>query len=367
MLLEVKKLLSDIDIQPRKYQHRVISRTLEHFLHDDLSSVLIESPTGSGKTIMSLSICKYLQDVCGMSIGWTAMSRTLLRQAEEENKNRGFNLDIDFFSTFSKTPPKNDVLVVDEAQHDSTDSCAFIHNTVKPKKILGLTATPFRSDRLKLCFDKVVKDAGIRRLMEEGYLSKYELYTLPLWTTANVVETYIKWRKKWGKSVLFFSTVNECFEAYRLMKRAKVKCEVVTANSDREKQIEVFQNTNDMPLINCRILTEGFDCPELQTVFVPSGSKLVTIQRCGRVLRIHPDIKFKNIVQPADSKWPFIKTACPVMQYVLKDERWMALKPKTDEILAASKNSARAIAKLDVSLPSVFKKKQREKRGFFGR
>lgn len=363
MLLEVKQLLKNTKIDPRKYQQRVITRTLEHFLHDDLSSVLIESPTGSGKTVMALSICKYLQEVEGMSVGWCAMHRDLLEQAKEENINKGFNLDIEFFSMFTKTPPKKDILIIDEAQHDSTDSCAFIHNTVQPKKIIGLTATPFRSDRIKLCFDKVVKDAGIRRLMEEGYLSKYELYTLPIWTIENVINTYIRYVKKWGKSIFFFPTVNDCFEAKSIMNKSGISCEVVTASSNREEQIKMFKERSDMPLLNCRILTEGFDCPELQTVFVPSGSKIVTIQRCGRVLRTCPSIKFKNIVQPGDSKWPFIKTASPVMQYVWKDEKWLALKPKTDEIFAASKNTAKAVAKINVKLPGILTRNRKGKRG----
>ena len=40
---------------------------------------------------------------------------------------------------------------------------------------------------------------------------------------------------------------------------------------------------------NCVVLIEGFDCPELRTVFCRPSCKGVTIQMCGRVLRKHPN------------------------------------------------------------------------------
>ncbi len=36
-----------------------------------------------------------------------------------------------------------------------------MHAKMKPKYVLGLSATPFRSDRAKLCFQEVVRDIGI--------------------------------------------------------------------------------------------------------------------------------------------------------------------------------------------------------------
>ena len=145
-------------------------------------SVLVESPTGSGKTIMGLEVARQMQRRYGFSIGWVAMRRNLLSQAEEENRRRGFGVDLKFISMFDKNPPQVDMLVVDEAQHDAAMSMANLHCTIHPKKILGLTATPFRTDRIKLCFDKVIKDAGIHQLIQDGYLSRYHHYTIPAYT-----------------------------------------------------------------------------------------------------------------------------------------------------------------------------------------
>jgi hypothetical protein len=60
---------------------------------------------------------------------------------------------------FERNPPAIDLLVVDEAEHDAASSMAHLHNVIHTKWILGLTATPFRTDQVKLCFVKVVKPA----------------------------------------------------------------------------------------------------------------------------------------------------------------------------------------------------------------
>src|SRR5205823_2713125 len=78
------------------------------------------------------------------------------------------------------------MLVVDEAQHDAASSMAYLHNRIQPRFILGLSATPFRADRVKLCFDTVLKDAGIARLIQGGYLSPFHHYTLPAYSPAAV-------------------------------------------------------------------------------------------------------------------------------------------------------------------------------------
>ena len=63
---------------------------------------MIESPTGSGKTIMALAIARQMQQEFGFSIGWAAMRRNLLTQAQNENRRWGFDLDIQTISMFDK-------------------------------------------------------------------------------------------------------------------------------------------------------------------------------------------------------------------------------------------------------------------------
>jgi superfamily II DNA or RNA helicase len=50
-------------------------------------------------------------------------------------------------------------------------------------------------------------------------------------------------------------------------------------------------------LANCMVLTEGFDEPTLQTVWVRRSGRGPTIQMAGRALRKCPGMAAKQIVQ----------------------------------------------------------------------
>ena len=354
------ELLSRVEIEPRPYQKRVIEKSVTHFLDDNISSILIESPTGSGKTVMALSTVNILQQKLGISVGWVAMRRYLLDQMQEENKNKGFGNKIESISMFDKSPPLVDMLVVDEAQHDSTNSCAHIHNMVKPRFILGLSATPFRADRVKLFFQKVVKDAGIRMLIRDGYLSKFNHYTMDDYTVDNVVSHYCKESKKWGKT---FHTVQQCMEAQHKLKEKGYESEVITANTNKKEQLARFYRGEINVAINCGILTEGFDCPSLETVFCRDSGKGGTMQMCGRAFRKYPGIKIKNIVQSKNTKWPFTRTAEAEMQYMWTNNGWRSLKVNK-EIGLMQQNILWKMANTSVTLPNVLRNKKKPGRTF---
>jgi len=183
---------------------------------------------------------------------------------------------------FDREPPTNlDVLIVDEAQHDAASSMAHLHQLIRPRFILGLSATPFRADKVKLCFDSVIKDAGIQTLIQDGYLSPYHHFTIPRHTPQEVVQFYLRDRPRWGKTLLYFHTLEQCAMADRLLKEAGVRSDVVTGSSDREEQLAAFRAGRLDVLSNCMMLSEGFDCPELKTVFCRPSCKGVTVQMAG--------------------------------------------------------------------------------------
>ena len=117
-------LLAHASIQTRTYQIRMIVKALSMFagehcnrfgqLEPAAQSVLIESPTGSGKIVMGLLIAKTLQDRHNLTVGWV-MRRNLLAQAAAENVRRQIGLRMELISMFDKDPPQVDLLVVDEA------------------------------------------------------------------------------------------------------------------------------------------------------------------------------------------------------------------------------------------------------------
>jgi superfamily II DNA or RNA helicase len=229
---------------------------------------------------------------------------------------------------------------------------AQLHNLVRPRFILGLSATPFRADKVKLCFDTVIKDAGIHRLIQDGYLSPYHHYTLPAYAPAAVVACYLREPRRWGKSIFYFHTLDQCHEAEARLRAGGVACAVVTGSSDRETQIEDFRAGQLAVLINCVVLAEGFDCPELQTVFCRPSCKGTTIQMCGRVLRKHPALSVKQIVQCRRTRWPFIRTAAAALQYTWADGDWRSLQvnPHIDQVTG---RVLQALARIEVQLPRL--------------
>ena len=360
--LSLQNPLAGLDVEGRDYQERIVRKACEMFagehvdrrgqLEDAASSVLLESPTGSGKTVMGLAIARYMQAVYGYKVGWVAMRRNLLQQAARENLQRGFDIDMQTISMFEKRPPKVDMLVVDEAQHDAATSMANLHCMIQPKVILGLTATPFRTDRVRLCFDKVIKDCGIHQLIQDGYLSRYHHYTVPQYTPQLVAEFYLAEPHRWGKSLMFFHREEQCRECLELLRSAGVKADVVTGKTNRERQLDDFAQGKTDVLINMNILTEGFDCPELRTVFCRPSGRSCTIQMAGRVFRKHAAEPIKQIVQCKQTRHPMIKTATAQQQFVWTDDRWQTLAVNR-RIESITEVSRALIARSKVSLPKI--------------
>ncbi len=350
-------LIARTKVQPRPYQQRIVAKALDLFCAKGLRSLLIDSPTGSGKTVMGLLLARAMQDELGVRVGWVAMRRNLLAQARAENQAKEIGVEAVFLSMFDKDPPAGlDLLVVDEAQHDAAASMAFLHQRVRPRFILGLSATPFRADRVKLCFDSVLKDAGIHALIQDGYLSAFHHYTLPHYTPETVAEFYLREPGRWGKSLCYFHTVEQCQRAVTLLRGGGVRADVVTGGSNREAQLEAFRSGRLAVLGNCMVLSEGFDCPELRTVFCRPSCKGVTVQMAGRVLRKHPDVPAKQVVQCGKTRWPFLRTATAARQFVWADGEWRTLQAN-DRIDHVNGRALRALARINVELPKYLQRR----------
>lgn len=324
-------LLAVGGLQARPYQARIIESAIRKFggVPEDhatnsraTSSILIESPTGSGKTVMGLATAALIQRATGARVGWVAMRRNLLSQAEAENRRFGFGAQLHLISMFDKDPPEVDLLVVDEAQHDGATSMANLHSQIQPTWTLGLSATPYRTDRIKLCFDHVIRDAGIASLISDGYLSQFRHFTIPEHTPKFLARLITNQPKKWGKSLVFFHRRTECDLLYLLLRQSGIAVEVVTATSDRERQIDDFADGRLDVLINMAMLTEGFDCPDLKSVFCRPSGKGCTIQMAGRVLRTSRRVPCKQIIQCRKTPHPMMRTATPFEQYLWTDDGW---------------------------------------------
>lgn len=387
--MRLETLLPRTKLEARPYQIRVVKKIRKMFdgeyvngagsKENAAKSIMLESPTGSGKTPCVLLESRLEQEIHGSLVLWTTQRRNVLQQAADENaapsltnpRGKDIGAHIHFMSMFQSEMPEEYLphnrdrpllLVVDEAHHDAANTMAHVHNELRPDRVLGATATPYRTDRVKLCFEKVVRDIGIRELIAQGWLSQYDHYSIPNWEPETVADFYAMDPRRWGASLMFFHQQHHCQRLYRrLTEHHGIPGSIVTGQSDREQQARDLAEGRLAYLVNCAVLTEGFDFPDLRTVWVRDSGRGCTIQMGGRVFRrssVHP---VKQVVQSNRSDWSFLKTAMPIQQWVWENGEWLTLKinPLMSQV---SMNARYMIATSEQTIPQFLKDRSGKKK-----
>jgi superfamily II DNA or RNA helicase len=356
--------------ESRSYQTRIHDKSLEYFdVESDgiAKTLMIESPTGSGKTVMAMRLAKHLEEQ-GHKVGWIAHRKELLEQAEECNKDFFGVKDIKYISLFNRTPEQykdRTVVIVDEAQHDAAKSASVLHDVIRPKIIVGLTATPYRTDRAQLCFQKVIRDAGIHQLIREGFLAEYDSYMYDQeWTPENVAGLFASDPAKWGKSVIYFLTKVDAKECCALLKAEGIRAGYVVGSEPREEAMRAFRADELQVLTNVAVLTEGFDEPSLKSAFVRPSSKGPTVQMAGRAFRRHPEIPVCNIIQSGATKYPFTRHATAHNQFIMEEGEWRSIDPKNLAPFFAKQR--RRVAQAVIEIPDFLKNQDKERFASFG-
>ena len=238
-------------------------------------------------------------------------------------------------------------LVIDEAHHAVAKSykkiIQYVADHTKSMKLLGLTATPFRTSEdeqgaLKQVFtDDIVYKTDLDTLIKKGILSTptfidcntniqftehlgvqalksiENLDTLPENIVNDIagskernriiVDEYINNYEKYGPTIVFALNKNHAITLNALFnekgKKYGIKSEfiisevqdmitgITISNADNERKIEAYRNGEIQVLINVNILTEGTDLPKTHTVFLtrPTVSTTLMTQMVGRALR----------------------------------------------------------------------------------
>ena len=331
--------------EDRPYQQEAIREGVAAFTERGHNSVLLESPVGSGKTYMALEMIHLLQQHLGhtLKVGWVAPRRHLLQQMMEANRDL-YGDRIRPVSLFEKAPPEVDLVVLDEAHHEATQSCVLLYEKMRAKWTIGLSATPMRMDRMKLSFQETVRTCSIGRLVREGHLSQFNTYVIPNYGVDTVADFYLADPLRWGKSLVFFSTIAECVAFRERLAAVGIGCEVVTSDSDKESQIEAFASGRVQVVANVAMLTEGFDQPDVASIFARDASRLPTVQMCGRGLRRAPGKVACNIVQSANTNYLFERVAHPRNAFRWQQGRWLALTDGTEAIEQTLKETLRRIS-----------------------
>jgi superfamily II DNA or RNA helicase len=212
-----------------------------------------------------------------------------------------------------------DLIVVDEAHHASADSYKNILSYFD-SKVLGVTATPDRADEKSLgdVFDSVAYQYSLIEAIKGGFLANikgfqikdFEIDLSELRTSTgkdysdsdleNVILKYIdpiasgicNPTIKDLKSIAFLPTVKSASILSKTLNERGVKADFVsgeTDSRDRQRTLLKFKSGEITHLINCAVLTEGFDEPSIQNVIIarPTKSRGLYSQMVGRGTRKH--------------------------------------------------------------------------------
>lgn len=234
------------------------------------------------------------------------------------------------------TGEKEMFLVVDEAHHATAKTYRMLIELLKSYvpnvKIVGLTATPFRTlEAEKGLLSKIFKDGivdgrpargesgiafqiGLQDLISRQILSRplmemcetsnmfgeslgekeleamQRLDSIPEKVAKQMVEnrdrnrlivdTYVNGAEKYGKTILFAVNIQHAVVLKELFDKAGVRSDIVVSqlkddetgrmrsNAENAAAIEGYRDGDIDVLINVNILTEGVDLPKTETVFL---------------------------------------------------------------------------------------------------
>lgn len=215
-------------------------------------------------------------------------------------------------------------LITDEAHHSTAPTYTRIYERLReqnPKlRHLGVTATPRRTDGDPLAnvYDSVAYRFGIKEAIQRGALVPFAAIGVQLpvsiadvrevgegWDDEElgevlkarnaeeiVVETWEKHAKD-RPTMAFTASVAQAYslaERFREYGYAFEALDGTTPDGERKDLLRRFKDGELQGVINCMVLTEGFDAPHAACLVQvkPTKSDLLYVQMAGRVLRKAP-------------------------------------------------------------------------------
>ena len=322
-------------MQLRPYQHEIVSMIL-----DSKDDMLIQAPTGAGKTVM---FSKCLQEFAnrGQKSLVLAHRGELIRQAEDKLK-QSTGLDCGVFSAYMgrkeikpitvasiqslarlNGPLDFDNIIIDEAHRVPDPKNESQYSKVLgaiDARLLGFTATPYRLDSGKIYGDgqwwpTLNYQIQLRQLIDEGHLSDY-LHRVSMGTKQirqelkKVKVTAGDYNEKQSsemmiksynlhsiintvqgeKSIVVFCVSIEHAEALKsILKDEAGIVHSKMADADRDSNLRKFDAGELRWMLNVGVLTEGWDCTRVDAVVLarPTKSTALYVQMVGRGLRLH--------------------------------------------------------------------------------
>ena len=198
MDIDYSILAKSIDNSLRDYQKE--NKLKIYKAWDEGKSVMLQMPTGTGKTRLFVSIINdlfhfsrenrkavrvlilvhrtELIDQIDNELGFKyGLAHGIIQSGDRERKHYPFQLAS--VQTLSRRLDKwsdkeFDFIIVDEAHHVKADSYLRIINTFPNAKVLGVTATPVRLNGQGFTdvFQELIVSPSVKHFIDEGYLSK---------------------------------------------------------------------------------------------------------------------------------------------------------------------------------------------------
>lgn len=351
--------------QLRKYQQEAID-AVKSALEKGKNRQLLVKGVGSGKTFTAVKLIEQLdfkrvlwvthtEELCEQSalafladkfdehfvsvvedigfINWVKGSRGLFSHEHSKFKMGlikadSFIIDADVTIASAQTLWRKldkipvdyfDCLIVDESHYFMSRTFNLPLETLKPKLLLGLTATPERLDGISLAdtFRQITYTYDIVDGIRDGNLCEFDAVRVKTDVSLDnvrtkggefnqqdlaaelnipernnlVVDSYIQYAN--GRQGIFFcSDIQHCLDLADTFKERGISCEAVSSDEERtgnrSEKIKDFKEGKITILTNVNILTAGFNHNETGVIghVSPTKSRASWIQRSGRGSRL---------------------------------------------------------------------------------
>ena len=295
--------------------------------------ILINAPTGFGKTILSYQICKDAisknNSVLFTShrIGLAEQSRDKFislnpsfLQGDSDGYFKDYKLLVATIQTLANTEIKEPKIIIIDEVHYGYES-GFIQKIFKrfPNAVfLGLSATPVdNKDFLLDGFNSIIDNYQTIDLINLGWLTPFKIYSPINFDLSNVkislttkdyqekslneeivkqdinksiIQKYIELGEE-RKFICFGINKIHCFELQKEFKLNGIITDIITADTSKKNRDLIYERYKkgiSKGLISIEILTAGFDDPTVKCIILacPTKTWKKYIQCYGRGIRL---------------------------------------------------------------------------------
>ncbi len=211
-----------------------------------------------------------------------------------------------------------DYIIIDETHRAGANTYIKILEYFKPKFLLGMTATPERTDGLDIfsLFDhNIAYEIRLHRALEEDMLAEFHYYGVQdLTINGNIIDDKSEFRhleaeerikhiletsKTYGtddgiiRGLVFCSKIEECYVLSSAFNKKGYRTICLNGDSSEEVRREAIDRleSNDQDrldyIFTVDIFNEGIDIPKVNQILMlrPTNSAIIFVQQLGRGLR----------------------------------------------------------------------------------